>query len=148
MANVRNYQKELEKTLEQIGREGQNAFSFSAQLLRPLQQLCAGVSLRYFSDHGILLQSQYLSPEDEYRKRVKEQQQLISGNFRLLIPYLPGGGLRALPDFMRRCGGWRISGKGASGALPATGCGLREAAGLASRGRISTFLPPPCPSAP
>ena len=48
MANKINFQKEL------------RPFSFSAQLLCTVQQLRDRILIRLFSDHGFLLQSEYL----------------------------------------------------------------------------------------
>lgn len=60
MANKINFQKELDKLLEQNQREARVPFSFSAQLLCPVQQLRDRIFIGLFSDHGFLLQSEYL----------------------------------------------------------------------------------------
>ena len=43
-----NYQRILEHTLEEIGKNGAVSDSFTPQLLRSLQQLCIGVSVTVF----------------------------------------------------------------------------------------------------
>lgn len=46
--NARNYQKELEKLIDQIQKENKVPRLVPAQLLRALQQLCAGISVEIF----------------------------------------------------------------------------------------------------
>ena len=58
MANKINFQKELDKLLEQNQREAR--VPFSAQLLCTVQQLRDRIFIGLFSDHGFLLQSEYL----------------------------------------------------------------------------------------
>ena len=59
MANKINFQKELDKLLEQNQREARVPSLF-AQLLCPVQQLRDRIFIGLFSDHGFLLQSEYL----------------------------------------------------------------------------------------
>ena len=51
----RNYQKEMEGVLEKFREEKKDALPAAPQLLRPLQQLRAGISVPVFPDHGFLL---------------------------------------------------------------------------------------------
>lgn len=77
MANVRNYQKELEKTLEQIGREGRTPSLFLHSCCAP----CSSYVLEYLSEYFSITVFYYnpnIYPEEEYWKRVREQEHFIS----------------------------------------------------------------------
>ena len=77
MANVRNYQKELEKTLDQIGREGRTPSLFLHSCCAP----CSSYVLEYLSEYFSITVFYYnpnIYPEEEYWKRVREQEHFIS----------------------------------------------------------------------
>ena len=46
--NQRNYQKELDKVIDGLVKREPGAKSVAAQLLRSMQQLCAGISVPVF----------------------------------------------------------------------------------------------------
>lgn len=77
MANVRNYQKELERTLEQIRGEGRTPSLFLHSCCAP----CSSYVLEYLSEYFFITVFYYnpnIYPEEEYWKRVREQEHFIS----------------------------------------------------------------------
>lgn len=114
MANKINFQKELDKLLEQNQREARVPFSFSAQLLCTVQQLRDRIFIGLFSDHGFYYNPN-IYPDEEYLHRVKEQQRLIcqipqkypvsflEGDFDKERFYDMAKGLEKIPEGGERC---------------------------------------------
>ena len=72
-----NYQKELDKTIDKITREGVIPTLFLHSCCAP----CSSYVLKYLSDYfkiTIFYYNPNISPEDEYRERVREQIRLIN----------------------------------------------------------------------
>lgn len=66
-----NYQKELDKTIDKITREGVIPTLFLHSCCAP----CSSYVLKYLSDYfkiTIFYYNPNISPEDEYRERVRE----------------------------------------------------------------------------
>ena len=74
--NKVNYQRELEKLLDQYSREGRVPTLFLHSCCAP----CSSYVLEYLAQYFAITVFYYnpnIYPEEEYRKRVQEQQQLI-----------------------------------------------------------------------
>ncbi len=74
--NKRNYQKELEKTIEKLQREGQ----VPKLLLHSCCAPCSSYVIEYLSEYFSITVFYYnpnIYPEDEYEKRVAEQMRFI-----------------------------------------------------------------------
>ena len=72
-----NYQKELDRTIDKITREGVIPTLFLHSCCAP----CSSYVLKYLSDYfkiTIFYYNPNISPEDEYRERVREQIRLIN----------------------------------------------------------------------
>lgn len=76
MSNQRNYQREMERILEQTGREERTP----SLLLHSCCAPCSSYVLEYLSRYFFITVFYYnpnIYPEEEYWKRVKEQQEFI-----------------------------------------------------------------------
>ena len=58
-----NYQKELDKLITDLRKRRKSPDASASQLLRPVQQLCAGILKQLLQDHGTLLQPEHLPGE-------------------------------------------------------------------------------------
>lgn len=115
MGNVkRNYQKELDKLIENLEREGK----VPSLLLHSCCAPCSSYCLEYLSQYFRITVFYYnpnIFPEEEYWKRVEEQQKLISEmNFKYPAAFLEGkydkerfyqmaAGQEAIPEGGSRC---------------------------------------------
>lgn len=111
---VQNYQKELEKVLNRISREGIVPKLFLHSCCAP----CSSYVLEYLSEYFEITVFYYnpnISPESEYRKRVEEQKSLIArmpvkypvsfqeGNYDYLKFLEISKGLEHIPEGGERC---------------------------------------------
>ena len=74
--NARNYQKELEKLIDQIQKENKVPRLFLHSCCAP----CSSYVLEYLSEHFAITVFYFnpnIAPEEEYRKRVEEQKRLV-----------------------------------------------------------------------
>lgn len=74
--NKRNYQKELEKILDKIEKEGIVPRLFLHSCCAPCSSYCLEYLSQYFSV-TIFYYNPNIAPEEEYRTRVEEQKRLI-----------------------------------------------------------------------
>ena len=77
MENRINYQRELDRLLDQLDREGK----VPTLLLHSCCAPCSSYVLEYLSQHfsiTLLYYNPNISPEEEYRHRIEEQKRLIS----------------------------------------------------------------------
>ena len=58
-----NYQKELDRFITDLQKEEKSPDASASQLLRPMQQLCAGILKQLLQNHGTLLQPEHLPGE-------------------------------------------------------------------------------------
>lgn len=114
MANTVNYQKELEKKLADFQREGR----VPTLLLHSCCAPCSSYVLEYLSDYFAITLFYYnpnISPEEEYRRRVEEQQRLIrqlpvrhpvrfvEGRYEPERFFAAARGLEDMPEGQERC---------------------------------------------
>ncbi len=115
MGNVkRNYQKELDKLIENLGREEK----VPTLLLHSCCAPCSSYCLEYLSQYFRITVFYYnpnIFPEEEYWKRVEEQQKLIEEmDFKYPVTFLEGryekerfyqmaAGQEAIPEGGSRC---------------------------------------------
>lgn len=109
-----NYQKELDKTIDKITREGVIPTLFLHSCCAP----CSSYVLKYLSDYfkiTIFYYNPNISPEDEYRERVREQIRLINempvknkvefmeGRYEPEVFYEMAKGMEDIPEGGERC---------------------------------------------
>lgn len=109
-----NYQKELDKTIDKITREGVVPTLFLHSCCAP----CSSYVLKYLSDYFKITVFYYnpnISPEDEYRERVREQIRLINempvknkvefmeGRYEPKVFYEMAKGMEDIPEGGERC---------------------------------------------
>lgn len=109
-----NYQKELDKTIDKITREGVIPTLFLHSCCAP----CSIYVLKYLSDYfkiTIFYYNPNISPEDEYRERVREQIRLINempvknkvefmeGRYEPEVFYEMAKGMEDIPEGGERC---------------------------------------------
>lgn len=109
-----NYQKELDKTIDKITREGVVPTLFLHSCCAP----CSSYVLKYLSDYFKITVFYYnpnISPEDEYRERVREQIRLINempvknkvefmeGRYEPEVFYEMAKGMEDIPEGGERC---------------------------------------------
>ena len=109
-----NYQKELDKTIDKITREGGIPTLFLHSCCAP----CSSYVLKYLSDYfkiTIFYYNPNISPEDEYRERVREQIRLINempvknkvefmeGRYEPEVFYEMAKGMEDIPEGGERC---------------------------------------------
>lgn len=109
-----NYQKELDKTIDKITREGVIPTLFLHSCCAP----CSSYVLKYLSDYfkiTIFYYNPNISPEDEYRERVREQIRLINempvknkvefmeGIYEPEVFYEMAKGMEDIPEGGERC---------------------------------------------
>ena len=137
MANVRNYQKELEKTLEQIGREGRTPSLFLHSCCAP----CSSYVLEYLSEYFSITVFYYnpnIFPESEYTKRILEQQTLI-GQMRVKYPVSFIAGSYDKDRFYEMAKGLEHVKEGGERCLKCYELRLRESAWIAKSGGFDYF---------
>ncbi len=109
-----NYQKELDKTIDKITREGVIPTLFLHSCCAP----CSSYVLKYLSDYfkiTIFYYNPNISAEDEYRERVREQIRLINempvknkvefmeGRYEPEVFYEMAKGMEDIPEGGERC---------------------------------------------
>ena len=109
-----NYQKELDKTIDKITRDGVIPTLFLHSCCAP----CSSYVLKYLSDYfkiTIFYYNPNISPEDEYRERVREQIRLINempvknkvefmeGRYEPEVFYEMAKGMEDIPEGGERC---------------------------------------------
>ena len=109
-----NYQKELDRTIDKITREGVIPTLFLHSCCAP----CSSYVLKYLSDYfkiTIFYYNPNISPEDEYRERVREQIRLINempvknkvefmeGRYEPEVFYEMAKGMEDIPEGGERC---------------------------------------------
>ena len=120
MMNVINYQKELDKTIVSLQKEGR----VPKLLLHSCCAPCSSYVLEYLSEYFEITVFYYnpnIYPESEYTKRILEQQELISRmNLKHPVSFLAGNYDK---EIMRRIAstgwqrGWKMSKRAAPDAL-------------------------------
>lgn len=113
--NVINYQKELDKTIVSLQKEGR----VPKLLLHSCCAPCSSYVLEYLSEYFEITVFYYnpnIYPESEYTKRILEQQELISRmNLKRPVSFLAGNYEK--DRFYRMAEGWKMSKRAAPDAL-------------------------------
>ena len=113
--NVINYQKELDKTIVSLQKEGR----VPKLLLHSCCAPCSSYVLEYLSEYFEITVFYYnpnIYPESEYTKRILEQQELISRmNLKHPVSFLAGNYEK--DRFYRMQRGWKMSKRAAPDAL-------------------------------
>ena len=118
--NKRNYQKELDKLIENIQKEGKTPRLFLHACCAP----CSSYVMEYLSQYfeiTIFFYNPNIAPEEEYAHRVAEIRRLI-GEMEFVHPVTLVEGR----NFMRWQKDWRMFRKEESGALSVTVCGWKR----------------------
>ena len=118
--NKRNYQKELDKLIENIQKEGKTPRLFLHACCAP----CSSYVMEYLSQYfeiTIFFYNPNIAPEEEYAHRVAEIRRLI-GEMEFL--WWRDGMIRR--NFMRWQKVWRMFRKEESGAFGVTACGWKR----------------------
>ena len=132
-----NYQKELEKLLAQLEKEGR----VPTLLLHSCCAPCSSYVLEYLSQHFKITVFYYnpnIYPESEYTKRILEQQKLISEmNFKYPVSFLTGTYDRE--RFYKMAEGLEMVKEGGSRCMKCYELRLRESAEKAVAGGYDYF---------
>lgn len=132
-----NYQKELEKLLAQLEKEGR----VPTLLLHSCCAPCSSYVLEYLSQHFKITVFYYnpnIYPESEYTKRILEQQKLISEmNFKYPVSFLAGTYDRE--RFYKMAEGLEMVKEGGSRCMKCYELRLRESAEKAVAGGYDYF---------
>lgn len=112
--NKRNYQRELDVIIGQITEEGRVPSLLLHSCCAPCSSYCLSYLAQYFHI-TIFYYNPNISPEEEYQKRVDEQQRLISelptkypvkfvqGPYELEVFFAMAAGMEELPEGGERC---------------------------------------------
>ena len=135
--NHRNYQKELDTILEDFEKQGK----VPRLLLHSCCAPCSSYVLEYLSKYFEITLYYYnpnIYPLQEYMKRVKEQEKLIS-EMKLAHPVLFRTGPYEPDEFFRIAKGLEKVPEGGERCFKCFDLRLREAAKVASAGRYDYF---------
>lgn len=135
--NPRNYQKELEKIIEELKKEGR----VPRLLLHSCCAPCSSYVLEYLSQYFEITVYYYnpnIYPPSEYRKRVEEQQRLID-SMKFVHPVVMEAGAYEPDEFYRTVRGFEKEPEGGERCFRCYELRLQEAAKVAQAGRFDYF---------
>lgn len=132
-----NYQRILDKTIEQLGKEGK----VPSLLLHSCCAPCSSYVLEYLSEYfkiTVLYYNPNISPKEEYEARVREQKRLIGEmDFTYPVSFLEGNYVPE--DFYEMAKGHKNDKEGGERCFLCYEMRLREAAEAAKMGNFDYF---------
>lgn len=132
-----NYQRILDKTIEQLGKEGK----VPSLLLHSCCAPCSSYVLEYLSEYfkiTVLYYNPNISPKEEYEARVREQKRLIEEmDFTYPVSFLEGNYVPE--DFYEMAKGHENDKEGGERCFLCYEMRLREAAEAAKMGNFDYF---------
>lgn len=132
-----NYQRILDKTIEQLGKEGK----VPSLLLHSCCAPCSSYVLEYLSEYfkiTVLYYNPNISPKEEYEARVREQKRLIGEmDFTYPVSFLEGNYVPE--DFYEMAKGHENDKEGGERCFLCYEMRLREAAEAAKKGDFDYF---------
>ena len=132
-----NYQRILDKTIEQLGKEGK----VPSLLLHSCCAPCSSYVLEYLSEYfkiTVLYYNPNISPKEEYEARVREQKRLIGEmDFTYPVSFLEGNYVPE--DFYEMAKGHENDKEGGERCFLCYEMRLREAAEAAKMGNFDYF---------
>ena len=132
-----NYQRILDKTIEQLGKEGK----VPSLLLHSCCAPCSSYVLEYLSEYfkiTVLYYNPNISPKEEYEARVREQKRLIGEmDFTYPVSFLEGSYVPE--DFYEMAKGHENDKEGGERCFLCYEMRLREAAEAAKMGNFDYF---------
>ncbi len=133
----RNYQKELDKIIEELGQSGE----YPKLLIHSCCAPCSSYVLEYLSDYfdiSVFYYNPNIYPEDEYARRVEEQKHLLEAMpLRAHVKFIQG---EYVPeDFYHAVNGYEKEPEGSVRCFLCYEMRLREAAQLAKHGDFDYF---------